>query len=288
MKYYNYNERLRFPALIIFGIFLNISACSSFKNLMDREQQDDQVEVSAEVQAQFNNAVQAMAKEDYPTALKLLRAIQAQHPHLSGPWLNEGIILTKQGQCENAIKVLGKAIAANAENKYAYNQMGICMREMGQFHQAREVYLKAIALDSSYAAALFNLAILEELYLQDLPAALAHFQAYQALQENPDKQVSGWIKDIQRRLPEKPVEKTEAQAVEDTAPANEELAEKPQGQTVDAQPMEQNSSTDSAGQPQPHQAGEDPADETTEDGLLKAEETEKESKPKRSSLWRIL
>ena len=51
--------------------------------------------------------------------------------------------------------------------------------------------------------AIYNLAILEELYLQDLPSALEHFRHYQSLQTEPEKKVRGWIKDLERRVPKK-------------------------------------------------------------------------------------
>ena len=55
-----------------------------------------------------------------------------------------------------------------------------------------------------YARAHFNLAVLGELYLQDMNLALNHFRAYQNLQKLPDENVANWIVDLERRAPEQP------------------------------------------------------------------------------------
>ena len=78
--------------------------------------------------------------------------------------------------------------------------LGIVHRELGQFEKAKNNYEKALKIDKHYAKAHLNLGILADLYLRDLPLALKHFKRYQALQKTKEKRVSGWIKDIKRRI----------------------------------------------------------------------------------------
>jgi tetratricopeptide (TPR) repeat protein len=93
-----------------------------------------------------------------------------------------------------------EAISRNNRDAVAYNHLGILLRYQGQFEEARKRYQRAIAIDSDYAYAHLNLGILFDIYLQDLKLALKQYQKYQALIGEEDKQVAGWIVDIQRRL----------------------------------------------------------------------------------------
>ena len=82
----------------------------------------------------------------------------------------------------------------------AYNHLGILQRRKGQFEEALMAYQRAIEIDVKYARAHLNLGILFDLYLQDLEKALAQYRVYQTLTDEQDKQVAGWIVDIERRL----------------------------------------------------------------------------------------
>lgn len=148
----------------------------------------------------YATAIAAMDKQQYEKAMALLRSIASTYSLLSGPWVNQGIILLAQEKTDNAKDAFQKAIDINAKNPYAWNGLGVAKRTLGDFSGAKTAYLQAIKLDPLYAKAHFNLAILADLYLDDLPLALDHYKRYQALQKEPDKHVAIWIKDLQRRI----------------------------------------------------------------------------------------
>ena len=60
-------------------------------------------------------------------------------------------------------------------------------------------YKKAIDINSNYANAHLNLGILYDLYFYDFPNAIKHYNNYQALTKNTNKQVEKWIIDLERR-----------------------------------------------------------------------------------------
>jgi len=192
--------------LLIIGLIahLSLAGCSSIQNLLNKG--DDQALENAgpiipeDAKLDFAKAAKAMEQEDFDAALKLLRGLQTRHPSFSGPWLNEGVILVLQKKCDQAIPILQKTIQINPQNKHGFNQLGLCLREAGQFKEAKEAYSSALKVDPNYSLALYNLAILEELYLQDIRSALEHFQQYQSLQAEPQRKVKGWIKDLERRV----------------------------------------------------------------------------------------
>jgi tetratricopeptide (TPR) repeat protein len=108
-------------------------------------------------------------------------------------------ILLKQEKYAEAEKQLRDALAINAKNPYANNLLGIALREQGKFKEAKAAYEAALTLDPNYAKAHFNLGVLADLYMQDLPTALGHYERYQGLQSKPDPAVATWIVDLQKR-----------------------------------------------------------------------------------------
>ncbi|HNL36908.1 MAG TPA: tetratricopeptide repeat protein, partial [Agitococcus sp.] len=100
---------------------------------------------------------------------------------------------------KDADVLLQKAIAANGKNPFAYNLQGFVYRQLGQFSKSRAAYEQALSLSPNYAKAHFNLGVLADLYLQDLPLALKHYEAYQGTQTTPDTTVAKWVIDLQKR-----------------------------------------------------------------------------------------
>ena len=134
----------------------------------------------------------------------MFQSLSSRFPQLSGPLVNQGLIYLEQDKNEDAEAVLRQALQANSQNPYAYNSLGLALREQGKFDEARSAYESALALDPKYARAHFNLGVLAELYMQDLNLALNHFRQYQALQKQPDQTVANWIVDLERRAPAPP------------------------------------------------------------------------------------
>lgn len=147
----------------------------------------------------FNAALAMLRGGRLDDALNKLEAIQRQYPTLLGPLINQSIILRQQNKADEAYKRLQAADATESNNPYLLNEYGIVARLNGHFKEARASYQKAINLHPTYAKAHYNMGVLMDLYLHDPAAALAAFEAYQSLQAKPDKQVAGWIKELERR-----------------------------------------------------------------------------------------
>jgi tetratricopeptide (TPR) repeat protein len=93
----------------------------------------------------------------------------------------------------------GAAASINNNSAAGLSQAGVELREKGQFDKARESYERAITLDPTYAPAILNLGILQDLYLGDAPAALLQYQRYLALSNPPDPRVSKWVAELKIR-----------------------------------------------------------------------------------------
>lgn len=172
--------------------------------------------------------LQAMNAKQYKKAMVIFQSLTGRFPLLSGPWVNQGLIHLAEGRDKDAKAAFESALKVNDKNPYAWNALGMTERRLGDFPAAKTAYLKALTLDPLYARAHFNLAILADLYLDDLPLALEHYQRYQTLQQQPDKNVSIWVADIKRRIqetapavPEKDAQQNNNEKEAGTSPATD-------------------------------------------------------------------
>ena len=155
--------------------------------------------VSAAVQKDYEHALEYMRVEQYPEAIQLFKKVAQKDSRLSGPWVNIGIAHRTLGELDKANEAIEMALKINAKNAVAYNQAGIIKREQGKFEAAMEMYEKALAENPNYANAHLNLAILCDMYLQKIVCAKEHYQAYQILDTDNNKQVVAWLSDLERR-----------------------------------------------------------------------------------------
>ncbi|MGD8840077.1 MAG: tetratricopeptide repeat protein [Gammaproteobacteria bacterium] len=151
-------------------------------------------------QQYYEQAVAELKKGDTEDAIELLVRVSGDAPDKPFVFTNLGLAYFKLEQYEPAEKAFQEAVTRNARDAVAYNHLGILQRRKGQFEEARKSYQRALDIDSNYALAHLNLGILFDIYLQDLEPALRHYQRYQALISEENKQVAGWIVDLERRL----------------------------------------------------------------------------------------
>lgn len=159
----------------------------------------ERASVPAAAAQRFAQARSALAAENWSQAEQDLLWLKENFPQFSGPFINLALLYQQTGQLDKVSPAFQQAIVANRQNVYAYNQWAIFQREQGNFAEAEQLYLQALEVWADYPEGHLNLAILYDMYLGKLDAALQHYQQYQALQEQPDKQVSGWIIDTERR-----------------------------------------------------------------------------------------
>ncbi len=81
----------------------------------------------------------------------------------------------------------------------AYNLQGLILQKEGQFEQAKQAFEKAIDRKSQYAEALYNLALLYDVYLQDIAKAVTYYNQYLAI-VGEDDATQGWVDQLSSSL----------------------------------------------------------------------------------------
>jgi Flp pilus assembly protein TadD len=158
----------------------------------------ESAQVSAEVRAEYANAVRLLEEKQYEQGIAALVKVTAAAPTATAPHIDLGMAYSRLGQIDKAEASLKRALEINPRHPIAYNELGMVYRRKGEFSQARASYEKAIALVPDFHFARLNLAILCDLYLGDAPCALENYVAYQRAMPD-DQQAAMWIADLRTR-----------------------------------------------------------------------------------------
>jgi len=159
----------------------------------------EQARISNEVRAEYDGAMGLLEQQQYDQGISLLLDVTTKAPELTAPYVNLGMAYTRVGDLERAESSFKTALERNPEHPVVLNELGLLYRETGRFAAARQSYEKALAIHDGFHFAHRNLAILCDIYLNDLPCALAHYEAYsQAVPD--DKEAAIWVADLRSRV----------------------------------------------------------------------------------------
>ena len=111
--------------------------------------------------------------------------------------------------------MLRSALEVKPNSVQALNRLGLISRQRGQFAEAESAWLAATLADPEYAYSWYNLGVLYDIYLQDLPAALDHYRQYQSVTDSTEQDavVGRWVADLERRIG-KPARAAQAREVQ--------------------------------------------------------------------------
>jgi tetratricopeptide (TPR) repeat protein len=151
-------------------------------------------------QNQFEQGLSLMKQQQLAAAHELYMSLSRQYPTLSGVWLQLAEVAQLQNNLPQAMDYLQKCISVNNSNYLAHNRIAVLYRQQGQFNLALQHYNLALASWPAFAQGHLNRGILHDLYLGNKTQALEDYQVYQALVLKPDRQVKGWIADLERQI----------------------------------------------------------------------------------------
>lgn len=154
---------------------------------------------SGPAEARFKQALQEMQAQRYQAAAALLEALADEQPDAAGVQFNLGVSYHRLERYDDAEAALQAALEADPGFTEAHNMLAIVHRYQGRFETARERYQQLLALTPDHGNGHLNLAILCDIYLQDLECARAHYEQFQALSTEEDEEVAIWLADLERR-----------------------------------------------------------------------------------------
>lgn len=158
------------------------------------------IEVLSEAQQQqFVQAAKAMEITDYLKAQKILQSLYKQQPNVHVLGFNIALCQYNLGELDAAQTSVNQLLVQDKNMAKAQNLAGLLAVKNGQFEAGKQHYLKAINVEPNYANALYNLALLYDVYLQDVQAAVNYYGKYLAIVQD-DEQTQGWYEQLSSSL----------------------------------------------------------------------------------------
>ena len=199
-RYYNKNRAALWATLAAVTVLAGCATGGGGTRTATPAAEGAATEISDAVARRYADAQTLMSVEDYAGAAEILQSVVAEGPQYPGAATTLAIAWRRLDRSEDALALLETTLAAHDTYAPGWNEVGILHREAGRFGEAEAAYVKAVTVNPDYALAHFNLGILLDLYLGRHEQALVHYQRYQELVPDEDKQVARWIKDISRRI----------------------------------------------------------------------------------------
>ena len=181
-----------------------ISACSSGvkQPLMTETEPPStgKVIVSDAEKHLYRQAITVLNADQLETAENKLKEFSLLKPEFAGPYANLGLVYYKQGKTELARQTLNKALEKNHQQAHALNLLGQIAYDQGNAKNAEQYYQQAITINPDYANAHYNLALLYDIYYQDIARAVNHYRRYMELTGNTDNDTANWLEQLENSL----------------------------------------------------------------------------------------
>jgi tetratricopeptide (TPR) repeat protein len=156
--------------------------------------------VAPATEQQFARAVQLLEAGDLTGARPILEELVATEPLLAAPAVNLGMLHAREKRWSEAESALAEGSRREPSDAVALNALAAVLCENGRFKDAEATYRRALAADPGHARTYRNFAVLLDLYLWRPAEALQHFETYVSMSGTADRQVSGWIAELKRRV----------------------------------------------------------------------------------------
>lgn len=148
----------------------------------------------------YLNAINELEGKDYQRASSNLQRVMAGNPGFVEGWGNLALAQLHLGEIQTAKQSLDNALQLDQESAMLQNLAGLIAIEEGMYEIAEKYYMRAISLNPSMANAHYNLALLHDIYYQDIGKAIQHYERYLSLINNADTDTEAWVQELKRNL----------------------------------------------------------------------------------------
>ena len=190
MKINKLNILPRGISLLVLVIF--ISSCTS----TPQEKQPTKSSFSPTEVITYQEALANIQSDELNKAISELNKLVQAHPAHSGAAINLATALYKAKKFDEASRALDNAKKINPNIPEVYNLSGLINVEQGEYTSAEKNYLAAIKARKNYAEAHYNLALVYDIFYQDLGQAISQYEEYLTLTGNSDKATISWVAEL--------------------------------------------------------------------------------------------
>lgn len=185
----------------LFLISLLLSSCATTNEPSNTTSSGmNHLEQSNDEKIAYKKALTFLNNENLGSAKEIFLQISDERPELAGPHANLAIIALKNNNPERALELVKIALNKNPRFAQALNLLAYLEQISGKILAAEKHYKEAIENKNDYAIAHYNLALLYDVYFQDIEKAIPHYEKYMKLINNEDKNTADWLEQIKREI----------------------------------------------------------------------------------------
>ncbi len=148
----------------------------------------------------YKSGLIALNNNEDATAEGIFNEFLQDTPELAGPYTNLALIHFKRQEYDQSLELVNKALIRNPEQAQAYQLRAQIFVAKRKINEAKKDYIKAIELDPDYINAHYNLALLYDIYLQEITLAINHYEIYLSLIKEPDETTQEWVNHLKGSL----------------------------------------------------------------------------------------
>lgn len=148
----------------------------------------------------FQRGLAAMEEGAYALAERSFLQVVENDPALPGAYCNLALIQFNRERYADASEFVQQAIAVNPRMAEAYNLRAQIAVRQGAIKQAESDYLKALEIEPGYVSVYYNLALLYDIYYQDVTRAVEYYEAYLSRLAEPDEALFAWVRRLKGTL----------------------------------------------------------------------------------------
>ena len=200
MSYIKSNLSITLNITLVIILLMTISACSNQVTSNQAAVTKQTAESSIEELQIYKNAIVALNNNELAKAKKLFTTMSERQPNIAGSWANLALISIKEDNLAQAEVYAKTALVKNPNMPQALNLSGYLAQKKGAINIAKSYYLQAISHKSDYALAHYNLALVYDVYLQDIAKAIEHYQYYLAYNEQQDENTENWLEGLKATM----------------------------------------------------------------------------------------
>lgn len=156
--------------------------------------------LAAKDSAIYSSALANFEKGNVKAAAAALTKITQDNPGYFDGWINLAIANYQLKDLAAAKRALAQAQQLQATSAQLNNIRALISTEDGQYKDAEQLYLASLKLEPKNASTHYNLALLYDIYYQDLPQAVAHYESYLALSSQKDEETEAWTAELKQKL----------------------------------------------------------------------------------------
>lgn len=192
-------HRLSFiTAMITLSILLGCASTSRAPEPM--AQRAEQTTIDQAHQDMMERAIALLRNNDATTAEGYLLQVVKAYPGFAPALNNLALIHFQRGDIATAKTYNDLVLSFDSPSAETLNLAGLIAVEMGAYQHAQQHYETALAKAGSFANAHYNLALLYDIYFQDLPKAIHHYERYLSAIPQVDEPVQQWVEELKRNV----------------------------------------------------------------------------------------